>query len=57
MSDTPMTKVWICEWRGMTAEFEALSRAKARYRAFKLLNEWWSGVRLIDIKMRRRDLK
>ena len=42
---------WTCEWNGMTADFEAETRSKARYMAYKVLNEWWNLKDLLAIKV------
>ena len=43
----PELKRWTAEWGGMKADFEALTRSKARYMAYKILKEYWG---LNDIK-------
>lgn len=42
---------WTCEWNGMEADFEAETRSKARYMAYKVLNEWWNLKDLLAIKV------
>ena len=35
----------------MEADFEAETRSKARYMAYKVLNEWWNLKDLLAIKV------
>ena len=47
---------WVCEWKKMQDFFDAPTRGKARYAAYKVLREYWNDVRLIDIKVWRKHI-
>ena len=46
-----MMRRWTCEWGGIIADFEAETRSKARYKAFKILREYWGLKKLTEIRV------
>ena len=44
-------KFWDCEWGGMVRVFEAEARSKARYKAFKVLREYWDCPCITEIRV------
>lgn len=42
---------WTCEWGGMVGDIEAETRSKARYKAFKVLREYWGLKNLTEIRV------
>jgi len=48
-----MKKKYRCEWGGMWANYWTETPGQARYKAFKVLKEYWGLNRIVEIKVTR----